>query len=123
MLAFATSPLRRTLSRSDALRGETMAAGRKAVLQHCAAFSPWLRGSGLWKGSHQITFRAVVLAAPPVRSLTSHWTARGGFEVFASRSERTALRGRTSCLRGPGSCFCQCLWLDASEEGGKLPKS
>lgn len=34
MLAFAVSPLRRTLSCSDALHAEAVAAGRKAVLQH-----------------------------------------------------------------------------------------
>lgn len=72
---------------------------------------------------HQITLRAVVLAVPPMRSLTSQCTARGEFDVFAGRKESTALRGRTGCLCDPGSCFCQCLWLDASEEGGKLPKS
>lgn len=119
MLAFAMSPLRRTLSCSDVLRGETMAAGRQAVLQLCAVFSPLDSG----RDPHQITFRAVVLAVPPMRSLTSHWTAQGGFDVFASRNKTSAPRGRTSCLHGPGSCFCQCLWLDASEEGGKLPKS
>lgn len=46
MLAFAMSPLRRTLSCSDALHGETMAAGRKAVLQHYAVFS--LLAEGTW---------------------------------------------------------------------------
>lgn len=50
MLAFAVSPLRRTLSHSDALRGETVAPGRKAVLQHDAIFSPLAEGAWTLEG-------------------------------------------------------------------------
>lgn len=50
MLAFAMSPLRRTLSCNDALHAEAMAAGRKAVLQHSAVFSPLAEGTWALEG-------------------------------------------------------------------------
>lgn len=75
------------------------------------------------RGPHHITLKAIVSAVIPTRTPTLHVTARSGFDVFVSGNERTAPCGRAGCLCGPGSCFCQCLWLDASEEGKKLPKS
>lgn len=74
------------------------------------------------RGPHQITLKSVVSAVVPMRSLSSRFTAQSAFDVFVSGNERTAPWGRAGCLCGPGSCFCQCLWLDASEEGKKTPQ-